>query len=82
MDYFRKHGYGANNNARINKVNNVVIKDIQGGEPVSEQKRMYLRNWGEALANLNYLTLQISVAFAEGLSAANAIREKEETDSQ
>lgn len=49
---------------------------------MSEQKRMYLRNWREALANLNYLTLQISVAFAEGLSAANAIREKEETDNQ
>lgn len=49
---------------------------------MNEQKRNHLKNIGELVADQSDLNLQIAVAFGEGLTAANAIRKTEETDSQ
>ncbi|MDE6365193.1 MAG: hypothetical protein K2L86_13190 [Lachnospiraceae bacterium] len=49
---------------------------------MSEQKRMHLNNLEELMAVQSDLTLQIEIAFGEGLVAANAIKKTEETDNQ
>lgn len=49
---------------------------------MSEQKRKHLKNLEELMADQSDLTLQIEIAFGEGLVAANAINKTEETDSQ
>ncbi len=49
---------------------------------MSEQKRKHLNNLEELMADQSDLTLQIEIAFGEGLVAANAIKKAEETDNQ